>query len=82
MTKWHKKLRSITLNVVKAKHAQILLFGNQNRIKSKAKPLLLLLNVKRKMFVFVKKIIYASCSSFSGRLNIPFMAFAEASCAE
>ena len=26
--------------------------------------------------------IYASCSSFSGRLNIPFMAFAEASCAE
>ena len=26
--------------------------------------------------------IYARCSSFSGRLNIPFMAFAEASCAE
>ena len=26
--------------------------------------------------------IYASCSSFSGRLNIPFMAFAEVSCAE
>ena len=57
MTKWHKKLRSITLNVVKAKHVQILLFGNQNRIKSKAKPLLLLLNVKRKMFVFVKKMV-------------------------
>lgn len=35
LTKWHKKLRSITLNVVKAKHVQILLFGNQNRIKSK-----------------------------------------------
>ena len=33
-----------------------------NRIKLKVKPLLLLLNVKRKMFVFVKKIIIRNTS--------------------
>lgn len=70
LTKWHKKLRSITLNVVKAKHAQILLFGNQNRIKSKAKPLLLLLNVKRKMFVFVKKIIIRDTIMLLGLVQV------------
>lgn len=70
LTKWHKKLRSTTLNVVKAKHVQILLFGNQNRIKSKAKPLLLLLNVKRKMFVFVKKIIIRDTIMLLGLVQV------------
>lgn len=65
-----QEIRSITLNVVKAKHVQILLFGNQNRIKSKAKPLLLLLNVKRKMFVFVKKIIIRDTIMLLGLVQV------------
>ena len=52
-----QEIKSIIPNGDKVKHVRTLLFGNPNRIKLKAKPLLLLLNAKQKMFAFVKKII-------------------------